>query len=113
QREAFQKCISILLKPIADEPEIHYIMRGNIITFIPRISTIIAYLVEAQKFTNVYQPSFTRKPCPKCLVSRDNLNNTNLTSMISRTPNTMRQAICSGNDLDYSIHPENNAFWDI
>ena len=32
QREIFQKCISILLKPIVEEPELHFVVRGNIIT---------------------------------------------------------------------------------
>jgi len=60
QREIFQKCISILLKPIVEEPELHFVVRGNIITFIPRISIIIADMAEADKFANVYQPASSR-----------------------------------------------------
>ena len=113
QREVFHKCMSILLKPIIEGPELHFVIRGRIITFIPRISTIIADMLEANKFANVYQPASSAKPCAKCLVSRDDLNNTNLTSIILRTPNTMKQAINNGNDLSYSIHPETNAFWSL
>jgi hypothetical protein len=113
QREVFQKCMTILLKPIAEEPELHYVIRGNIITFIPRISVIIADMAEADKFANVYQPSSAGKPCGKCIVSKDDLNNLGLTHISSRTPDMMRQAISSGDDHYYSIHPENNAFWEI
>jgi hypothetical protein len=113
QREVFQKCLSTLLEPIVEGPELHFVVRGDIITFIPRISIIIADMVEADKFTNVYQPSCSRRPCAKCLVSRDDLNNTNLTEIIPRTPDAMKQAINSGEDKDYSIHSEKNAFWEI
>ena len=70
-------------------------------------------MLEANKFANVYQLASSTKPCAKYLVSRDDLNNANLTGIIPRTPNTMRQAIDSGNDLGYSIHPETNVFWGL
>ncbi|RIB10543.1 hypothetical protein C2G38_2205808 [Gigaspora rosea] len=85
----------------------------NIIIFIPRISIFIVDMVEADKFTNVYQPSCSRRQCAKCLVSRDDLNNTNLTEIITRTLDAMKQVINSGEDKDYSFHPEKNAFWEI
>ncbi|RIB01928.1 hypothetical protein C2G38_2229269 [Gigaspora rosea] len=99
--------------PIVEGPELYFVVCRDIITFIPRISIIIADMVEAVKFTNVYQPSCSRQPCAKCLVSRDDLNNTNLMEIISRTPDAMKQAINSGEDKDYSIHPKKNAFWEI
>jgi hypothetical protein len=105
--------MSILLKSIVEEPELHFVIRGNIITFIPRISMIISDMLEANKFANVYQPSSSRRPCRKCLVLNDNLNDINLTGIIPRTPDAMKQAITSGNEQYYSIHPENNAFWDL
>jgi hypothetical protein len=89
QREVFQKCMKILLQPIVEEPELHFVVRNNIVTFIPRISMIIADLAEADKITNVYQPSSSRRPCHSCLVSRDDLNNVNLNNVFSRTPNNM------------------------
>jgi hypothetical protein len=113
QRVLFHKCMSILLKPIVNEPELHFVIRGNIITFIPRISFIISDMLEANKFANVYQSSSARRPCGKCLVLNDDLNNTNLTDIIPRTPTTMKQAIDSDDNHCYSIHPEKNAFWDI
>jgi hypothetical protein len=65
QREVFQKCIAILLKPIVEGPELHFVIQGNIVTFIPRISIIIADMAEANKFANIYQPSTTKRPCGK------------------------------------------------
>ncbi|RIB13987.1 hypothetical protein C2G38_2196350 [Gigaspora rosea] len=110
QREVFQKCLSTLLEPIVEGPELHFVEHGDIITFIPRISII---MVEADKFTNVYQPFCSRRSYAKCLVSRDDLNNTNLTEIIPRTPDAMKQVINSGEDKDYSIHPKKNAFLEI
>ena len=49
----------------------------------------------------------------KCLVSKDDLNNTNLMKIIPRISDSMIQAIDSEDDQYYSIHPEKNAFWDI
>ncbi|RIB28661.1 hypothetical protein C2G38_2157418 [Gigaspora rosea] len=106
-------CLMILLTPIANKPKLHFVVRNNIITFIPRISTIIADMLEADKFTNVYQPSFTQRPCGSCLILKDDLNNISLTSVSSRTPNNMKRAIENEEAQDYSIHPKPNAFWGI
>src|SRR5260363_41044 len=62
---------------------------------------------------NVYQLSASRSPCYLCLVSRDNLNNINLTNISSRTPNYMKKVIEDSKKHYYSIHPEPNAFWEI
>ena len=70
-------------------------------------------MLEANKFANMYQSSFARWPCRKCLVLNDNLNNTNLTDIIPRTPTTMKQVINSNDNHCYSIHSEKNAFWNI
>ncbi|RIB08092.1 hypothetical protein C2G38_2252229 [Gigaspora rosea] len=91
QRKVFQKCLSTLLEPIVEGPELHFVVRGDIITFIPHISIILADMVEADKFTNIYQPS-----CQD-----------------GHVQNAMKQAINSEEDKDYSIHPEKNAFWEI
>src|SRR5260363_154980 len=62
---------------------------------------------------NVYQLSASRSPCYLCLVSRDNLNNINLTNISSRTSNYMKKVIEDSEKHYYSIHPEPNAFWEI
>ncbi|RIB28814.1 hypothetical protein C2G38_2156894 [Gigaspora rosea] len=106
-------CLTILLTPIANKSELHFVVHNNIITFIPRISTIIADILEADKFTNVYQPSSMQRPCGLCLILKDDLNNISLTSVSPRTPNNIKQAIENGEAQDYSIHPKPNVFWGI
>ena len=113
QREVFQKCMAILLRPIVDKPELNFVVRDEIVTFIPRISTILADLAEADKIANVYQPSTSKRPCHSCLVSKDDLNNIKLNNTSPRTPNNMIKAINNGEAQDNSIHPEVNAFWEI
>jgi len=74
---------------------------------------LLADLLEASKMANVYQSSASSHPCHSCLVSRDDLNNINLTNISSRTPDFMKQVIEDGEEHYYSIHSESNAFWDI
>ena len=93
QREVFQRCLVILFVPILDGPELHFVVYNNVITFVPRISVILADMAEANKFTNVYQPSSSKKPCGTCLTSKEDLNSTSLTHIISRTPQNMKEAI--------------------
>jgi hypothetical protein len=112
-RDVFQKCITILLRPIVDGPEFHFAVCGNIVTFVPRISMILADLAEANKIANVYQPSTSKRPCYSCLVSKDDLNNLNIKNILPRTPKNMRHAIYNNETQYYSIHPEINAFWEL
>jgi len=113
QREIFQRCLSILFAPMLDGPELHLVVRNNVITFVPRISVILADMAEANKFTNIYQPSSSKRPCGTCLTSKENLNNTDLTHIIPRTPQTMKEAIGNEQAHEISIHPEPNIFWNI
>ena len=113
QRTVFHQCLTILLQPILEGPELHFVVRHNAITFVPRISVILADMVEAYKFTNVYQPSTSKRPCGSCLISKDDLNNTELTHTLPRTSYNMKQAISNGQAHKNSIHTEHNIFWEI
>ncbi|CAG8641551.1 7283_t:CDS:2, partial [Ambispora gerdemannii] len=113
QRTVFQRSLTILLKPILNCPELQFVVRRNVISFIPRISVILADLAEVNKFTNVYQPSTSKKPCSSCLISKINLNNTELTDLSLRTPQNMKQEIENGQAHENSIHTEHNIFWEI
>ena len=113
QREVFQKCLAIFFKPIVEEPELHFVVRDDIVIFIPRISMILADLQEAKKISNVYIPANSQRPCYSCLVSKDDLNNIKKSNDLSRTPNNMKRAIDHGEANYYSIHPETNIFWKI
>ena len=83
------------------------------ITFVPRISVILANMAEAYKFTNVYQSSTSKRPCGICLVSKDDLNNTELLDIIPRTPQNMKQVIDNNQTHENSIHTKSNIFWKI
>ncbi|CAG8699033.1 5890_t:CDS:2, partial [Ambispora gerdemannii] len=113
QRTVFQQCLTILLKPILEGPELHFVVRHNAITFVPRISVILADMAEAYKFTNVYQPSTSKRPCGSCLILKDDLNNTELTNILPRTSYNMKQVISNGQAHENSIHTEHNIFWEI
>ena len=88
-------------------------MCHEVITFVPWISVILADMAEADKLTNVYQPSSSKKPCASCLVSKDDLNNMDLIEISPRTPYNMRKAIENDEAHDNSIHPEPNVFWKL
>lgn len=113
QRNVFQRCLTILLKLILEEPELHFLVCHEVITFVPQISVILADMAEADKLTNVYQPSSSKKPCASCLVSKDDLNNMGLIEISPRTPYNMRKAIENDEAHDNSIHPEPNVFWKL
>lgn len=113
QRETFQRCLTILFTPILDGPELHLVVRHNIIPFVPRVSVILADMAEANKFTNVYQPSSSKRPCVSCLTSKEDLNNIDVTHIILRTPQNMREEIANNQAHENSIHTETNLFWKI
>jgi len=113
QREVFQKCLKVLLKPIVEEPELHFVVRDNIVIFIPRISMILADLQEANKISNVYNSSNSQRPCYSCLISKDDLNNIEESNILFRTSNNMKQAIENDENDYYSIYSETNIFWKI
>ena len=70
-------------------------------------------MAEAYKFTNVYQSSTLKRPCGSCLISKDDLNNTELTHTLPRTSYNMKQAISNGQVHENLIHTEHNIFWEI
>jgi hypothetical protein len=74
---------------------------------------ILADMAEANKMANVYQPSSSKWPCYSCLVSKDDLNNLKLEDLTYRTPITMKEAVDMNRASEYSLHSENNLFWDI
>src|ERR1700752_2613613 len=47
QREVFQKCIAILLRPIVYGPELYFVVCDEIVLFIPQVSTILADLAKS------------------------------------------------------------------
>jgi len=113
QRTVFQRCWSMIIGPINDQPDIYLAIQNEIMLCQLRISQILADMAEANKLTNVFQPSTTKHPCHTCLVSKDDLNNLNLLNIIYRTPSNMKKAIAMDLASEYSLHIEHNIFWDI
>jgi len=112
QRNVFQRCLRVLIEPILRSPELYFVIRGEAVAFTPRISVILADMPEADKYTNVYQPSSSKRPCGSCLVLKNDLNNTEL-NILPRTIHNMKQAIENDEAHEHSIHPEPNIFWQL
>jgi hypothetical protein len=88
-------------------------MQNEVHTFTPKISVIIADMLEAGAFTTTYLPSTSNRPCCNCLINYDDLNNMSLSNdnIILRTPENMKGAIDSNQAHEFSIHNEFNFFW--
>ena len=70
-------------------------------------------MAEGNKFTNVYQPSTSKRPCSTCLVVKEDLNNLMLLNIDYRTPYNMKEVIELDIAQEYSVHNEENIFWKI
>src|SRR3989440_6157450 len=106
QRQVFQRCLRILISPILNQNDMYFVVKNEIHAFTPKISVILADLVEAATFTATYLPSTSRRPCCFCLISNEDLNNMSLTNVIMRTPEKMREAIDLNQANELSIHAD-------
>jgi hypothetical protein len=111
QRQVFQRCLRILLTPILNRNDMHFVVKNEIHVFTPKISVILADLAEAATFTATYLPSTSKRPCCFCLISNEDLNNMALTNVILRTPKKMKEAIDINQANEFSIHTDFNFFW--
>jgi hypothetical protein len=111
QRQVFQRCLRILLTPILNKHDMHFIVKNEVHPFTPKISVILADLAEAATFTATYLPLTSRRPCCFCLISNEDLNNMALTHIDLRTPEKMMEAIDMNQAKELSIHTDFNFFW--
>src|SRR5436853_4378823 len=111
QRQVFQRCLRILLSPILNQTDMHFVVKDEVYAFTPKISVILADMAEAGTFTTTYLPSTSKRPCYCCLISNKDLNNMSLTNIILRTPKSMNEAISTNQSKEVSIHTEFNYFW--
>ena len=83
--------------------------------FYPRVSTIIADWPEAASFSLVYKSPNSNRPCHFCLVKKDDLANTDLSSddMILRTHSEMRKHLENFTQKSVCIESVPNFFWDL
>lgn len=115
QRKTFQRCIQILLSPILNQNDMHFVVKNEVNVFTTKISVILADMMEAGAFTTTYLPSTSKRPCGYCLVNSDDLNNMSLSNddVILRTPKDMKEAIVANRAHELSIHTEFNFFWNF
>ena len=111
QRQVFQRCLRILLSPILNQTDMHFIVKNEIHPFTPKISVILADLAEAATFTSTYLPSTSKRPCCFCLTSNEDLNDMALTNVVMRTPERMKEAIDVNQANELSLHTDFNFFW--
>ncbi len=73
----------------------HFVVKNEIHVFTPKLSVILADMVEAGAFTATYLPSTSKRPCCNCLINNEDLNNMSLSNddIILRTPKIMKEAI--------------------
>ena len=71
----------------------YFVVKNDIYLFTPKISVILADLVEVATFTAIYLPSTSKRPCCFCLTDNEDLNNMALTNVIMQTPKIMKEAI--------------------
>ena len=64
----------------------YFIVKNEIHAFTPKISVILADMVEAGAFTATYLPLTSKRPCCYCLIDNNDLNNMELSNVILRTP---------------------------
>ena len=86
QRQVFQRCLNILLSPILNQSDMYFVVKNEIHAFTPKISVILADMVEAGAFTVTYLPSTSKRPCCYCLIDNNDLNNMELSNVILQTP---------------------------
>ena len=86
QRQVFQRCLNILLSPILNQSDMYFVVKNEIHAFTPKISVILADMVEAGAFTATYLPLTSKRPCCYCLIDNNDLNNMELSNVILRTP---------------------------
>ena len=91
----------------------HFVVKNEIHVFTPKLSVILADIVEAGAFTATYLLSTSKRPCCNCLINNEDLNNMLLSNddVILRTPKIMKEAINTNQAHEFSVYTEFNFFW--
>ena len=91
----------------------HFVVKNEIHVFTPKLSVILADMVEAGAFTATYLSLTSKRPCCNCLINNEDLNNMLLSNddVILRTPKIMKEAINTNQAHEFSVHTEFNFFW--
>jgi len=116
-KTAFSESLKIMLGPLFNNNNQNFInlkIDGRIISFVLKISAIIADLLEASTYCLTYKSSQSNFPCHCCLVHRNDLNNMELDNRLEyRTHESMRRHFNNNLTKSYSIENFENIFWKI
>ena len=115
-REVFHKSLRHLLEPIISLKDgVDLLVNNENFWFYPRVSTIIADWPEAASFCLVYKSSNSNLPCHFCLVKKNDLANTDLSSddIILRTHDEMCKHLESHIQTSVCIESVPNFFWEL
>jgi len=115
-REVFHKSLRHLLEPIILLKDgVDLLVNNENIWFYPRVSTIIADWPEAASFCLVYKSSNSNLLCHFCLVKKEDLANTDLSSedIILRTHSGMREHFENNTQKSVCMESVPNFFWDL
>jgi len=112
-RNVYQRCWSIILRPILELKEIEFCIRENFITFIPRILVFIVDMLEANAITCTFKSANCKRPCLTCTLPVEMFSNMELdrSEIKLRTPEKMKSIIKKGEAYEYSVHFIKNFFW--
>jgi Plavaka transposase len=114
--KVFHKSLRHLLEPIILLKDgVDLMVNNEKIWFYPRVSTIIADWPEAASFCLVYKSPNSTFPCHFCLVRKNDLANTDLSSndIILRTHDKMREHLEDRTQNSVCIESVPNFFWDL
>jgi hypothetical protein len=89
----------------------YFVVKNEACAFTPKISVILADMVEAGAFTATYLPLTSKRPCCYCLIDNNDFNNMELSNVILRTPQKMQEVITVNQAHEFSIHTDFNFFW--
>ncbi|RGB22560.1 hypothetical protein C1646_775878 [Rhizophagus diaphanus] len=67
QRQVFQRGFQILLSPILNQTDMHFVVKSKVCPFTLKISVILTDLVKDATFTTTYLPSTSKRPYCFCL----------------------------------------------
>ena len=115
KRVLYQYALDILTRPLLDYKNDGFNLQTDRVELwcYPFISVMLGDLPENAAVTLTYNSVNCKRPCHKCLVEGEKLNDVELTNdqIILRTPDNINYLLEQGNTQEYSLHDMKNIFW--